>query len=89
MAATDLRDAFNAVSEPTFTCAKALLGYEHKDEIQFQRMFFSGTGADGSVFDVRSTLLRPGTDVNLAAAAVARQLLEDRKPPMQPVGPTQ
>lgn len=86
MAATDLRDAFNAISEPSFTCVRALLTYEPGDNIQFQRLTFSGTGADGSVFEVRSDRLRPGTDVNLAAADVARKLLEDRKPPLQKDG---
>lgn len=86
VAATDLRDAFNAVSEPAFSCVRAFLNYEAGDGIQFQRLTFSGTGADGSVFEVRSDKLRPDTDVNLAAAAVARKLLDDRKPPLQPAG---
>jgi hypothetical protein len=80
MAAADLRDAFNAVSEPRFTCQRALLGYETRDQTQFQRLTFSGTGADGTVFDIRSDLLRPGIDVNLAARVVAQRLLDQPKP---------
>lgn len=82
MAATDLRDAFNSVSEPTFTCARALLGYETKDATQFQRLTFSGTGSDGSVFEIKSDQIRPDGDVNLAARQTAQRLLDQRKPPL-------
>ena len=80
MAVADLIDAFNSVSEPRFTCVKALQWYETKDQTQFQRLRFSGTGENGNVFKIESDLLRPDTDLNEAARAVARRLLNQPAP---------
>lgn len=76
MAVADLRDAFNSISEPRFTCQRATLAYESRDATQFQRLHFSGTGADNLAFEIQSDLLRPDTDVNMASRAVAQRLLD-------------
>lgn len=81
MGASDLRDAFNAVSAPAFNCQRATLGYEHASDVEWQVLAFAGTAADGAPFETRSPRLRPGTDVNLAARATAQQLLDKGRPP--------
>lgn len=75
MGAADLREAFNAVAAPRYTASKALLNYERKDDTDFQRLTFSGHAADGTPFEVKSDLLRPGTDVNQAARDTAQRLI--------------
>lgn len=80
MAVTDLVDAFNSVSLPRFTCVRAKLAYEMRDATQFQRLTFSGTASDNLVFEIKSDLLRPDTDVNEAAKAVAKRLLDQPHP---------
>lgn len=76
MGVADLRDAFNAVSQPRYSCQRATLGYEPGDGVQYQRLEFSGSSASGVPFFVKSDRLRPNTDVNKAAAAVAQALLD-------------
>lgn len=80
MGTKDLRDAFNAEAEGVFTCSVATLGYERKDGAEWQILTFSGTAADGSPFATQSEHLKPGTDVNLAARAAARALIDKGKP---------
>lgn len=76
MGVAELRDSFNAVAEPRFTAQRATLRYEPKDGIQFQIIEFYGSDAAGAPFSAKSDRLRPETDVNLAAAAVAQALLD-------------
>lgn len=76
MAASDLRDNFNAVASPAFNCTRATLHYERAHDVESQVLTFTGAAADGSPFEVKRPPLRPGTDVNLAARAVAQTLLD-------------
>lgn len=78
MGVSDLKDAFNSIAGPRYTCDKAYLGYERQNDVEWQRLTFSGTAADGTAFSTRSDRLRPHTDVNQAAREVAQALL-DRK----------
>lgn len=76
MGVADLRDAFNAVAQPRYSCQRATLRYEPGDGLQFQILEFYGSDAYGAPFSAKSDRLRPGTDVNKAAAAVAQALLD-------------
>ena len=80
MGVADMRAAFNAVSEPRYSCQRATLRYQNHDQIQFQILTFSGSDADGKPFSVQSEQLAPNTDVNLAAAAVAQALIDKKEP---------
>jgi hypothetical protein len=80
MGVADLRAAFNNVAEPVFSCQRATLSYKNEHDRQFQILSFSGTDAAGKPFSINSEMLRPGTDVNLAAAAVAQSLLDRKEP---------
>lgn len=83
MGAADLRTAFNSVTGAKFSCAQATMGYEQANGIQWQRLVFSGTSADGTPFEVRSDRLRPETDLVAAAKGVAQTLLakSQQQPP--------
>lgn len=80
MGAADLRDGFNAVAAPAFNCDRATLHYERAHDVEWQVLTFSGSAADGAPFETRSERLRAGTDVNLAARAVAQTFLDQGKP---------
>lgn len=75
-----LREAFNAVSEPIFSCRMALLSYERKHDTEFQILTFRGTGRDGSGFEIKSDDLRPGASLADACAATATRLLAMETP---------
>lgn len=81
MGVSDLKDNFNSIAGPRYTCLKAYLAYEQADGAEWQRLTFSGTAADGTEFSVQSELLPPHTDVNQAARETAQALL-DRKEPL-------
>jgi hypothetical protein len=81
MSAADLLAAFNGAADPAFTATSATLGYERVKDIEYQRLTFAGHKADGSPFEAKSELLRPETNVNDAATAVAQTLLKSQKPP--------
>lgn len=85
----ELREAFNSVSQPAFTCTLALLDYErtenndpkiHRRYLEWQILRFRGTGADGTPFDVVSQDIGPGADLNQAARETAQRMLDQRKP---------
>lgn len=80
MGIADMRAAFNAVAEPRYSAHRATLRYKQGDGIQFQILEFSGSDASGAPFSVKSDPLRPGSDVNLASAAMAQALLDKKEP---------
>lgn len=86
MGSGELRENFNAVSQPAFTCTMALLDYERttdpdtKKTKESQILLFRGTAADGTPFEIKSDPITGGVDLNLAAKAVAQKLLDQRKP---------
>lgn len=80
MGVAELREAFNVGAHPHFTCQRAWLGYESKDNVQFQRLTFHGTGVDGAAFETRSDLLRPESDVIAAARVVGENMAASVKP---------
>lgn len=80
MGAADLRESFNAVASPAYTCQRATLTYERHDGAEMQILTFYGTAADGTPFEQRSGALSAGVDVNAAARATAQQLLDKGTP---------
>lgn len=81
MGVSDLRDAFNGVSRPAYTATLALLDYQRSHDTEWQILVFRGTAADGTPFEIKSGLLKPGTVVNQAAKETAQALLDRGKPP--------
>lgn len=81
MGVNELRDMFNLIAAPAFTCSKAFLGYERKHDTEWQKITFSGTTAAGEPFVKESALLRPGTDVNMVARDIATAMVQPKGPP--------
>lgn len=84
MGAAGLREAFNAVSQPAFTCTLALLDYEREQingkTVEWQVLLFRGTSADGTPFEIKSERHPGDIDINTAAMDTAQKLLDQRKP---------
>lgn len=80
MSIAGIRESFNAVCQPAFTCTLALLDYDWANGKEWQILRFRGTGADGSPFDVVSQDIGPGADLNQAARETAQRMLDQRKP---------
>lgn len=77
----ELRQAFNDICQPAFTCTLALLDYERGDNnTESQILLFRGTAADGTPFEIKSAPLSGDIDLNGAAKTVAQKLLDQRKP---------
>ena len=79
MGVKELRDSFNAAADGQFTCMTATLGYEQADNIEWQRLTFSGIGSDGTPFQAQSARLKAGTNVLMAARETAVALLDQGK----------
>lgn len=80
MGAADLRNAFNAVSQPAAVCSVALLDYFRAEGREVTYLTFSGTTADGASFSIRSEPLPREADVILAARKTAERLLKQGVP---------
>jgi hypothetical protein len=83
MSVTGLRAAFNSAVQPQFSCATASLTYERANGTEWQRLWFSGTSADGVPFQIKSDRLRAETDLIAAAKAVGEKLIAQQAPPAQ------
>lgn len=81
MGAAELRKAFNEVAEPRYSCRKAFSHYEPVESGgQFQVLTFSGTGADGNGFEVRSEAFHPNLSSEEIARRTAQALLDKQEP---------
>lgn len=80
MGSGELRENFNSISQPAFTCTLALLDYDHANGKEWQILRFRGTGADGAPFEMVSQDIGPGADLNQAARETAQRMLDQRKP---------
>ena len=78
MGVRELRDGFNAVSQPDATANAARMSYVQQGGTEWQVLQFTGSWADGSPFTLKSDRLRPGTDVVLAARMAAIQMLQQK-----------
>lgn len=79
MSTGELRENFNSVSQPAFTCTMALLDYDRANGKEWQILRFRGTAADGTSFEVVSQDIGPGVDLNQTARETAQRLLDQRK----------
>lgn len=84
MGVADLRKAFNEVAEPRYSCRKAYMHYEpvggEGGAGQFQVLTFSGTGADGNGFTIKSEQFNPNLDPVEMSRVVAQALLDKQEP---------
>lgn len=79
--ASDLRDAFNSISMPHFTCALATLSYNQINGEEWQILAFRGTDAAGAPFEIDSgTEVGRGDNLNAHAKRIAQRLLDKGKP---------
>lgn len=76
MGVAGLRDAFNSVASPRYTCNMAFLANERVGGREYSRLTFRGIGSDGAAFEVKSDLVPGEADVNLAAKATAQKMIE-------------
>lgn len=76
MGVKELRDSFNLVAEPDATVRTALLDYVNQGGTQYQRLTFKGSWLDGTEFETKSDLVRPGGDVIIAARSTATAMLK-------------
>ena len=79
MGTKDLREAFNTAADGFFTCSVALLDYERVDGVEWQRLTFSGSAADGSAFSTQSGLIPAKSNVTQAARDTAVALIDKGK----------
>lgn len=78
--AADLKNAFNSVSMPRFTCSLATLHYQQINGEEWQILTFRGTDAEGEPFEIDSgTEVKAGDQVNEHAKRLAKQLLDRGK----------
>jgi hypothetical protein len=72
MGVRELRESFNQVAAPVATCTKALMETLPGG---IQKLYFSGSYADGAGFVIQSGQIRRGADLVLASRDVATELL--------------
>lgn len=75
MGIAEVRNAFNEVAQPIFSCTKALMRNEPDAGVEWQVITFYGTANDGAPFEVASTRHHPGDDPNAVAAETAKSFL--------------
>ena len=78
MGTRELRDSFNQQAAPTATCSKALMETLGGG---IQKLYFSGSYADGQGFVIESGQIKPGADLVLASLGVATELLNRTRAP--------
>ena len=76
MSIREVKDSFNSVSAPVATCSKALMETLGGG---IQKLYFSGSYADGQGFVIESQQIRPGADLVLASREVAAELLNQTR----------
>lgn len=72
MGVRELASSFNSVASPTATCTKALMETLPGG---IQKLYFSGSYADGAGFVIQSERLPRNTDLVVASRVVATELL--------------
>lgn len=80
MTASDLRDNFNSISQPAYSCTSAFLGYSREHDQEWQNLTFHVTAADGTELVITSDPIPPHGDVDQAARDTAQKLLTDGVP---------
>lgn len=72
MSVADLKNSFNSVASPTATATKALMETLPGG---IQKLYFSGSYADGEGFVIQSSQIPRNTDLVVASRVVATELL--------------
>lgn len=72
MGVRELKDSFNSVTSPTATCSKALMETLAGG---IQKLYFSGSYANGEGFVIQSERIERNTDLVVASRVVATELL--------------
>ena len=72
MGVRELKDSFNSVTSPAATCSKALMETLPGG---IQKLYFSGSYANGEGFVIESGQIPPNTDLVVASRVVATELL--------------
>lgn len=75
MGISDVRDAFNAIVVPMYSCTQAYQRYVREAGTELQVLEFHGVSADGTPFEVTSQRHRPSDDPNAIATETATQFL--------------
>lgn len=78
MGVADLRDAFNSVSQPAFTCARATMSMSRANDTEWQILVFRGTGADGTEFAIQADRAPASADGLQVARVTAQRLIDQR-----------
>jgi hypothetical protein len=81
MAASDLRDIFNSIVNPLFTCERAHLHYVPRSGVEMQVLEFHVMGANGAAEVVKTDPMRAETDLAAATREFAAAYLERKGKP--------
>lgn len=81
MSIADVRDAFNSVGEPAYSCSRAQMNYTRNAEGEWQILTFTGRTADNAPFSTQSPKLPGGADLQAAAKTAAQALIDGAKTP--------
>jgi hypothetical protein len=76
MGVKELRESFNQVAAPTATCVKALM--ENAPD-GYQKLYFSGSYANGEGFVIESPPIYRNTDLVIASRETAQALLNRKR----------
>ena len=76
MGVRELKDSFNSVAAPAATCLKALM--ENAPD-GYQKLYFSGSYADGEGFVIQSPPIYRNTDLVIASRETAQALLNRKR----------
>ena len=75
MGTKHLRDAFNKVAQPTYTCSMALMDTQRAHDVEASILTFIGTKDTGEKFTVSSRPVKQDEDVNAVVAETAQALI--------------
>ena len=79
--AQKLRDAFNGVASPDFTCTLALMDTKRAHDSEFEILTFVGTKSTGEKFTFSSRPVKRGEDVFEVATETAQKLIDQESKP--------
>lgn len=80
MSIVDIRAAFNAVSQPTYSCRYAYHLYTRSAAGERQLLQFTGMDAAGEKFEIEAKDLPAGSNLLAIAAQTAQTLLDEGIP---------
>lgn len=81
MGVKNLRESFNQVASPAYTCTLALMDMSRAHDVESPILTFVGTKDTGEKFTISSRPVRKEEDVNLVAAETAQKLVDEESKP--------